>query len=116
MLSYEEYIKYGGKLDKPTFENYSFDAFAKINAATHGRIKEPSEAVKRCLKKLIDIIAKFDITNDNVSSWSNDGVSQSFVSISAEEQEKEIKKIIYNYLINETDNNGVPLLYLGVSV
>lgn len=114
MLRYEEYINFGGQLDKPTFENYCYDAFAKINAETHGRIKEPSEAVKRCAKKLVDILSKFDITNDKVASWSNDSVSQSFVTISAEEQTEEIKKTIYNYLINETDENGIPLLYLGV--
>ena len=113
-IDYKEYLKFGGVQDETAFNKYSYEAKAKIDAETHGRIKEPSEAVKRCMARLIDIFIKSDVVNDNVSSWSNDGVSKSFKETTPEQYEGKIKSIINDYLANETDDEGVPLLYLGV--
>lgn len=113
-IDYKEYLKFGGVHNETAFNKYSYEAKAKINAETHGRIKEPSEAVKRCMVRLIDICAKSDIVNDNVSSWSNDGVSKSYKDVAPEQYETKIKGIIKDYLANETDDEGIPLLYLGV--
>lgn len=121
MLSFNEYCNMGfgsGYLvsEENQFEKYMLDVEAKINAETHGRIdtENPSETVKICLAKLVNLYAKADIMNDNVSSYSNDGVSKSFVTLSREDYEKAIDATIRTYLANEVDSEGTPLLYLGV--
>lgn len=122
ILSYDEYCKsYVRETSivntEKQFDTYILDAEAKLNAATHGRIdeKNASKAVKMCLIKLVNLYAKADIMNDNVSSYSNDGVSKNFVTLSREDYEKEINATIRTYLANEVDSEGTPLLYMGVS-
>lgn len=121
ILSYDEYCRlYFERISivntEDQFKAYIVDAEAKLKAATYGRINENnvSDAVKKCLAKLVNLYAKADIMNDNVSSYSNDGVSKSFVTISREDYEKEINATIRTYLANEVDSEGTPLLYLGV--
>ena len=117
ILSFDEYKELGGIGNHTTFNAYSYEAEAKINTETHGRIKNcvANESIKRCIVRVTDILAKHDITKDNVSSWSNDGVSESYTSHTSEEVAQTVKSIIKTYLANEVDSDGVPLLYLGVS-
>jgi len=121
MLSYEEYCNSGMwesfiVKSEDLFNTYIFEAEAKVKAVTYGRIDENnvSKAVKMCIAKLVNLYAKADIMNDNVSSYSNDGVSKSFVTLSREDYEKAIDAAIRTYLANEVDSEGTPLLYLGV--
>lgn len=113
-ISYADYHKMGGSLDETAFDNYVYKAGAKIKSETHNRITKPSEAVKQCQKELINLYAKADITQTKISSFSHDGVSQSITEPSAEEYLKKIDETIYDYLIHECDEKGVPLLYRGV--
>lgn len=104
-LTYDEYVKMGGGLEQSAFNIYEFEAAKKIEAATFGRIKEPSEAVKRCTFRLTELAAE----SAEAGSFSHDGLS---VTINKDELDKKADEIIYNYLINETAD-GVPLLYRG---
>lgn len=113
-LTYDKYREYGGKLDEAAYSVYGFEAEMRVNAETHGRIKTATEPISRCVAKIIDILAKADITQDKVTSWNNDGVSKSVKDFSIDDYEKKIKSIIRDYLANEVDENGTPLLYLGV--
>ena len=115
-LTYEEYKQMGGALDETAFTSCCIDAEMKINSATFNRIKNTNKAIKGCTKKLIDIISNADITNAKISSFSHDGLSQTFSRPSSDEYEREINKTIYDYLINEVSDDGTPLLYCGVSV
>jgi len=115
LLTYDEYKELGGGLDSTAFMLYGYEAEKRIEAQTYGRIKEATEPVKRCIVRLTDIMSQADIKSDKVTSWSNDGVSQSIKTVSANEYEQKISSIIHDFLINEVDDNGVPLLYLGVS-
>lgn len=112
VLSYEEYKHLGGELSDTAFSVFGFEAEAKIKLATHGRITD-SEVVKMCIVRICDILSKADISKDKVKSWSNDGVSETVADVSADEYEKQILSIIHEYLVNEVDRDGVPLLYLG---
>ncbi len=121
ILSFDEYCKLYFRKDsivntEEQFNTYVLDAEARLKAATYGRIDEnnTSEAVKMCLAKLVNLYAKADVMNDNISSYSNDGVSKSFVTLSREDYEKAINATIRTYLANEVDSEGTPLLYLGV--
>lgn len=113
-LSFEQYKSLGGTLDSAAFCIYGYEAEQRVNAQTHGRIKDCSEPVARCIVRVTDIIAKSDITNDKTTSFSNDGVSQSFANVSADDYEKKINDIIRDYLSCELDEDGTPLLYSGV--
>ena len=115
-LTYEEYKEYGGGLDETAFKVYSYEAEKKVDAETHGRFKTATEKepVKRCISRLVDIMEKSDVTKNKVTSWNNDGVSKSIKEVSDEEYSKKINDVIYDYLANEVDESGTPLLYLGV--
>ena len=123
MLSFEEYEELGFCRESylvntyEQFNTYIFEAEERLKSETRGRIDEEkvSKSVKLCLGKLVNLYAKADASmNDNVSSYSNDGVSKSFVTLSREDYEKAINATIRTYLANEVDSEGTPLLYLGV--
>ncbi len=113
-ITFEEYTKMGGDLDEAAFLKYGFEAEMQIKSATFDRIKTPSEAVKRCVVRLIDIISTNDTGKEKVSSFSHDGLSQSFHISSSDEVKKQIYYIINTYLENEDSEDGTPLLYCGV--
>lgn len=116
LLSYEDYIKYGGKMEEAAFSVYGYEAEQEVNAQTAGRIKAANERIGRCIARVADLLQSADVTQDNVSSWSNDGVSESYVNVSSAEYTDKINGVIYSYLINERDESGTPLLYRGVTV
>lgn len=115
-ITYKEYQELGGGLDETAFNIYGYEAEAKVNAKTHGRIdvQNVTEPVKRCIVRLAGIMAQADISDDKVTSWSNDGVSESIKDVSIQEYNDKLDEIIHDYLANEVDADGVPLLYLGV--
>ena len=115
LLPYDQYQTYGGKLEESAFMVYFYDARKKVDSFTFGRIKALTEPIGRLLTRLTDILAANDISKEKVSSWSNDGVSESYSQVSSQDVEKQMNQLIREYLANETDENGTPLLYLGVS-
>ncbi len=113
-LTYDEYKRFGGALDNAAFDVYGYEAECEIRAHTHGRITNPSEAVKRCAARLSDLAAQADIKPEKVSSFSHDGLSQTFAAPTAAEFSQKAEDIIYKYLGSECAEDGTPLLYLGV--
>lgn len=113
-ITYDEYKDLGGGLDETAFNVFAYEAEMKINAETHGRITTVTEPIKRCVVRLTDIMAQADISSAKTTSWSNEGVSKSFKDVSSYEYNAKINSIIRDYLANEVDENGVPLLHLGV--
>ena len=114
LISYDEYINYGGSLNEAAFNTYGYEAERKLMSETHGRINKVTEPIARCLVRLTDILSKSDVAQDKVTSWGNDGISQSVKDVSAEEYAAKADNIIREYLSDEVDEKGVPLLYLGV--
>ena len=115
-ITYAQYQAMGGTLDETAFNRYSWDASQAIKEATFNRITTPSEAVQRCMVRLIDLTAGGESQTHNITSFSNDGLSQSFNVMSFDERKRKNREIIRSYLINERDGNGVPLLYCGVTI
>lgn len=132
-LTYEEYQNMGGTLDYTTFNDYSFEAEAKINWYTFNRLKNNTtipDEVKRCEYKLISLIAYMakataDGTPSDVSgitagvaSQSNDGVSVSYNTLSAKDMldtaESKVENTIKQYLSYVTNEMGKKLLYRGM--
>ncbi len=112
ILTYDEYKNLGGGLDNAAFNIFCYEAEKKVLAETFGRSNN-SEAMKRCIVRVTDILSKADVSKDKVKSWSNDGVSETVADISLTDYESQSRKIIHEYLANEVDSAGVPLLYLG---
>lgn len=122
-LTYEEYKSLGGTLGEMPFNILELKAQQIINERTQNRLKDvekiPQE-VKICVYDLIQIINKYNNSNNstssNISSENIDGYSVTYKSGTelTEEQKKQ-----YDYVI-ETDLYGVivnntPILYLGVN-
>ena len=122
-LSYEEYKSLGGTLGEMPFNILELKAQQIINERTQNRLKDiekiPQE-VKICVYDLIQIINKYNNSNNstssNISSENTDGYSVTYKSGTelTEEQKKQYDDVM------ETDLYGVivdntPILYLGVN-
>ncbi len=121
-LEYSDYLMMGGSAEAPAFSRLEFRAEKIINRFTQKRVKamaEVPEAVKRCMVELIEAMNTADPTQTAVkpavSGFSNDGYSESYANpVTTESLETAYYGIIRDYLATETDDNGTPLLYLGV--
>lgn len=123
-LTFDEYKGRGGSalslLEYPPVE---FKCRKRIDYLTDNRIQRMEnipEAVKFCMFSLINVEGKAgteaQLANPTVTSYSTDGYSETYGNaISASDAQKSIDTIIHEYLYGETDDNGVPLLYRGVS-
>lgn len=133
-LTYEEYQNMGGTLDETTFNDYRFEAEAKINWYTFNRLRHDTtfpEEVKRCVYQLIKLLqdmanaAATDGQSENsagvaagIASQSNDGVSISYNTLSAkdmlESAQGQVEKTIKEYLSYVKNELGKRVLYRGM--
>ena len=121
-LTYEEYQKIGGICDSTAFKRFSDRAFGIVDNATHNRIEcmqEVPQKAKALCRDLVEYFANDFGSSKQVSNHSQSagGVSESesFVIRSIEERAEEIDNMVKDYLLNEVDDNGTPLLYRGCS-
>lgn len=122
------YSKTFSEIDDPSdfipsslFDRSEFRARKIVDRVTQGRVKNMEkvpEAVKLLMVELVNLeVSRGTHYNSNqaVSSFSNDGYSETYVAPLTDEQVKEKEdRLILEYLSDEVDDNGVPLLYLGV--
>lgn len=122
-IDYCCYVNGGGDvaIDMATFQRLEFRARKLVDRLTQNRIrgmKEVPEAVKRLMVELIPLEATLGAAvrdNQPVTSFSNDGYSETYADPLTEERLKEIEcNLIREYLSGEKDDEGVPLLFLGV--
>lgn len=120
-LSY--YLSNGGReMTEAAFSRNEFRARKLVDKLTQGRVKcmaAVPEAVKRLMVELVGLEENqgAELTaHQAVTSFSNDGYSETFADPLTEERVKEIAcDLVLVYLSEEVDDNGVPLLYLGVN-
>lgn len=132
-LTYAEYQSMGGALDETTFNDYEFEAEAKINWYTFNRLKGntsyPPE-LARCMYKLIKLIQDMNQASTvgggdeeggfvaGIASQSNDGVSISYNTLSARDlldsASSQVQTTIQQYLNGVTNELGKKLLYRGL--
>ena len=119
-LTYEEYLNIGGICDLTAFNRFSDRAFSIIDNATHNRIEYMADVPQRAkalCRDLVEYLARNDTTEIAVTSRSQSagGVSESegYVTKNADDVYGDIQNMIYDYLLNVTDDNGTPLLYRG---
>ena len=118
-LTYEEYSNMGGVLDLTAFNRNIDRACGIIDNATHNRI-ECMEEVPQRAKALCRDLVEYLVENNGVKivtskSQSAGGVSESegYATKTVDDVCGDIQNIIYDYLGNETDDNGTLLLYRG---
>lgn len=118
-LTYEEYKTRGGTLEDAAFSRFAFGAEQTIRRVTFGRVdgmQKVPESVKWLVFELVELAAgaaesTARVTSETVGAW-----SKSYEVVTEEERQAKANALIRNYLAAETDDNGVPLLYLGVDV
>ena len=121
-LTYAEYKEIGGSVDETAFIRNIDRACGIIDNATRNRIecmaKVPQKAKALC-RDLVEYLARNDTTEIAVTSRSQSagGVSESesYATKTADDIYGDIQNMIYDYLLNVTDDNGTPLLYRGCS-
>lgn len=119
-LTYEEYTEIGGILEETAFNRNIDRACGVIDNATHNRIvcmKEVPQRAKALCRDLVEYLVRNDTTEIAVTSRSQSagGVSESesYATKTADDMYGDIQNMIYDYLLNVTDDNGTPLLYRG---
>ena len=121
-LTYEEYKEIGGTLDLTAFERNIDRACGFVDSHTFGRLRKSSTVsrmVKACVRDLVEYLANNVSNGKSVTSKSQSagGVSESesYATKNTDEINAEMLNIVYDYLINEFDVDGVPLMYRGAS-
>ena len=122
-VEYDEYLELSAKaIDAEEFTRLAFRAGKKIQSFTHSRIDAMAtvpEAVKRCETELIDILYAADSVMSGasgaVSSFSNDGYSENYgEAMNSFYFDGLILDTMTDYLAEEYDDRGIPLIYQGV--
>ena len=118
-LTYEEYSNMGGVLDLTAFNRNIDRVCGIIDNATHNRIECMAEVPQRA-KALCRDLVEYLVENNGVKivtskSQSAGGVSESesYATKTADDVYGDIQNMLYDYLLNVTDDNGTPLLYRG---
>ena len=122
-LTYEEYKSYGGTLSETEFPLMEFKCRKRIDKLTDCRVQKMAsvpEAVKLCmmswLKRESAAGTEAQVENPVVTSFSTDGYSESYgKAMGASEASTAMNSTVYSMLYGELDDNGVPLLYRGVT-
>ena len=119
-LDYQEYLGIGGICDATAFNRNIDRACGIIDNATHNRIEcmaEVPQRAKSLCRDLVEYLARNDTTEMAVTSRSRSagGVSESesYATKTADDVYGDIQNMIYDYLLNVTDDKGTPLLYRG---
>ncbi len=135
-LTYNEYLDYGGALDETIFDDLGFRASSIVDRYTFNRFRNDTEfpeELKRLIYRLVSLINVSDSllgvsaealgnSSGSVASQSNDGVSISYNTMSANELYKltggtggtAISDCIKNYLSGVRNQAGQLVLYKGL--
>lgn len=123
-IDFSYYTSNGGKAvsTNAAFSRVEFRARKIVDRLTQNRIqgmREVPESVKRLMVELVTLESTQGAAcqdNQPVTSFSNDGYSETYADPLTGERVKEIEhELILEYLSGETDDNGTPLLWLGVN-
>ena len=119
-LDYQEYVSIGGVCDATAFNRFIDRSCGIIDNATHNHIEymaEVPQKAKALCRDLVEYLARYSTSDMVVSSRSQSagGVSESesYATKTADDVYSDIQNMIYDYLLNVTDDNGTPLLYRG---
>lgn len=111
----------GTEMDDAAFSRNEYRARKIVDRLTQNRVTKMAqvpEAVQRLMVELVTLEATQGaaaLENQPVSSFSNDGYTETYAQPLTAETVKQLEMdLVVDYLAEETDDNGTPLLYLGV--
>lgn len=111
----------GTEMDDAAFSRNEYRARKIVDRLTQNRVtkmEQVPEAVQHLMVELVTLEATQGaaaLENQPVSSFSNDGYSETYAQPLTAEMVKQLEMdLVVDYLAEETDDNGTPLLYLGV--
>jgi hypothetical protein len=113
-LSWKEYREMGGSLERAAFRRAEYEARSCVDAATFGRLRQdgaPHEAVKMLVFELVERRLLGSLTGEDMTGASNDGLSATYEG--GQEKRAAARRLIREYLSEETGAAGTPLLYVG---
>lgn len=122
-IDYVYFQEHGGTtgLTCAAFTRDEFRARKLVDRLTQGRVakmKAVPEAVQLLMVELIQMEGTQGaalLDSQPVTSFSNDGYSETYADPLTADRVKELETdLILQYLSGEVDDNGTPLLYLGV--
>lgn len=118
-LTYDEYKSMGGAADEPAFTRLCTAACGRIDRLTHGRIHgldEVPEAVRLAAFELIHRAESYEAEDARVASFTNDGMSVSYVQETAPQRDSSLNSVVIDLLWGQKAADGkTPLLYAGVA-
>lgn len=119
-MTYDEYADIGGALDFASFDRVVDRACGVVDAYTFGRVRNIANvpfAVKCCIRDLCECMAEERRGQVASKSQSAGGVSESvtYVTVSRDDANAEIRDIVLDWLMSADDDKGTPLLYRGCS-
>lgn len=123
-IEIDQYLRLGGNLmDESAFNRLSYRAEKLIDRYTQSRVRKMKgvpESVQRCMVELINIMGASDpselATKPVLSSFNNDGYSETYAApVTVDSVTARMVGTILDYLTEQKDDEGTPLLYLGVS-
>lgn len=121
-IDQEYYMSNGGTgMSDAAFLRNEFRAEKLVDKLTQRRIRNMAqvpEAVKRLMVELVTLEATQgaeQLNNQAVASFTNDGYSETYADPLTGNRVKELEEeLIAEYLSGELDDDGTPLLFLGV--
>lgn len=121
-ITFDEYLEMGGVLSNVDFLTAEASARAIVDRYTLNRIAEDfvlnktsilyMYQLKHLMFELIQINNIYK--NNNITSESNEGISVTYSVLKGTEKQDEYEQLIYNYLANYSNSEGVSLLFRGV--
>ena len=116
------YVENGGtEMDDAAFSRNEYRSRKVLDRVTQNRVTKMAqvpEAVKRLMVELVTLEATQGaavLENQPVTSFSNDGYSETYAQPLTAETVRQLEMdLIVDYLAEETDDEGTPMLYLGV--
>lgn len=116
------YLANGGReMTEAAFSRNEFRARKLVDTLTQGRVKKMAEVPEAVQRLMVELVTMEEnqganlVEHQAVTSFSNDGYSESYADPLTADRVKELEAdLVYQYLSDETDDGGTPLLYLGV--
>lgn len=123
-LTFEEYQSYGGQLDEPTFNREELKAQKRIDFLTNNRLVNDTvipESVKVAIYEVMLLFKEKENyenpDSQNVTGFSNDGVSVTFENQSVKEYQESfdnrLNTKVKELLFGVSNEAGISLLYRG---
>ena len=125
-LTFEEYQSYGGQLDEPTFNREELKAQKRIDFLTNNRLMNDTVIPEPVKVTIYEVMLLFkekenyeNPESQNVTGFSNDGVSVTFENQSVKEYQESfdnrLSAKVKELLFGVSNEAGISLLYRGWS-